>query len=181
MRQGLLLAVLAGLSACSAASGVTPAQREAAERWVIRDQMPAHATPIALWHANDNPASTLCGEIAAAGALRDRRTALRYIFDPNGRTPGGQVERHELWFATAAPTRQLLDTNRAIFDQLWSTHCAPFAPWRRKVAAWTGIDLDQLGWRGEAPRERSVAELREESREREARTRQIASELRTLP
>lgn len=141
-RSGFLaLLALAALPACLTGPEVSPDARAAAEQWAQKDQAPAIIEPVAVWYANGNSSSSICGEIEARAGLGGARKTLRYIYDPNAKRPYGQVEMHEGWMATSVATTALLDANRKIFDGMWTEHCADAAPIRRRLATSIGIDL----------------------------------------
>jgi hypothetical protein len=170
----ILLVLLPG---CTAGGGVDLAERAKAERWVRHDQLPNSVTPLAIWHANGLPGGALCGEIEAPEMLKPQHATLRYVYDTNG---AAQVEKHEGWITLSGTSQALLDTNRRLFDQLWANHCADHAPFQRRLAAWTGIDLDLMGVTGQAPLDPSVDELRAEMREREKRLNEYVEEVKRL-
>lgn len=134
----LALLLLAG---CGSDSVVTPAEKAAAETWARQALAPAPFRPIALWHAQDIQQSALCGEVEAPPLLRDQRRTLRYVFDQGAERPNGQIEYHAAMMGTKPLADAAIGANRAIFDDLWRTHCAPFAPWRRQLADRLGIEL----------------------------------------
>lgn len=173
MYRSFVLAAASLLAACAQAPDVAPDRRTAAERWVIKEQLPLSTKPIGIWYANRDPNSMICGEIEAPAQLQGDHPTLRYVFDDqHSKRPVAQVEMHRGWIGTGMATDALLEQNRRIFDAMWNEHCARAAPLRRRLG------LDRLGLVTEQPRDRGAEEISAEMRDREAATRKIARDLR---
>lgn len=127
MRWPLLLAA-AALAACTASPPVTADLRDEATRFVREELDAPRATPSALWYADRDPGSMICGEVPAPAALASLRDRLRFVFQPGMTMPTGQIEYHELAIAGDPATAAALAGNRSAFNAVWDEHCRAAAP-----------------------------------------------------
>ncbi|RVT89129.1 hypothetical protein [Sphingomonas crocodyli] len=129
--RGFTLAFVAALSGCAKHLPASDQELAIAEKFIREDQTPLSPKILALWHANANASSVGCGEIEPPAALNGKRPSLRFYYDF---TAGyGQVEYHELWVGDLVGNASL-SVNRTLFDKLWDTGCAPYAPLARRIA-----------------------------------------------
>lgn len=117
------------LGACSKSLPLAEPLRPAVEAFITKEFGAREPLEFdQLWHAGALPESSLvCGDFKSPSGFDNNPPRLRFVFDTVA--GHGQVEFHRNWIASSASSQAIMDENRRIFDQMWSTHCGPFRPW----------------------------------------------------
>jgi hypothetical protein len=91
---------------------------------------PVRPNVLAMWHAGDEPSSFVCGEIEAPPRLRAKQATTRFITLP------GDVVIEPHLIARDTLGAQIAAESEAIFASTWADHCAPNAPFGRRMTGW---------------------------------------------
>lgn len=122
IRTWALLTACAFLASCSNSERLNSQLEAEVKSYFRSNSATSHMTVASAWHADGIPTSSVCGHIEAASGSGK----LRFHYDPAGKY--GQVELAEGTLGDSAATGSLIVENRKLFNDLWSNHCAAFAP-----------------------------------------------------